>query len=642
MKLHQIIIFFGLFSFFSGFGQEETAIEEVIISPKSKKGVQLELNSVQIARKIATDVGHLLALFPGIQIRSYGDVGGMKTVSFRSLGAGHTALVQDYSSVSTTQSGQADMSTIPTDFLQKVELITCSPTRTDIPIHAKLAGAVVNCQTIHAFSSIPKHHFLIGFQGGSFSQLEAYTMGGIHKERFGIHVSGKFRSYKGDFPFTYKNGNQVIRDKRYNNGLMEFYGTFSTYVKIKKKHTIQLRIFGNDYEKQLAGAVVFYNSNTHQYLNGYGLNGALNYAYKSLKWDVFSSVNYQNNRLQYLDSNYLNFQGYLDSRYQASQLDFQVQAAYSPTTNISILLGSSAILEQLNSKQFSSVPYRNTYESFLGFQWDKVGILAVQLGAQGVQEKRFLGDTLIWNWLPTASWFFNLGSKQKIGFVYRYTVRQPSFSELYYQQIGNLGLRPEKAHLASLRYELSLPFKQGIFQTMIQPFYTYAYDKILAIPTKNLFIWSIQNIGISSAYGTEFIALFQKKLKQHTIGFRINYTFQYAIDLSNSNSVLYKNILSYSPLHTGNIELNYSWKGFNFFVLNNYVGNRYVLNQNIPANLLDGFYTLDAGAGYTQAFKKNEFTIRATVQNLTNNHYYYINYFVMPGIHFNIRLQYAI
>ncbi len=278
----------------------------------------------------------------------------------------------------------------------------------------------------------------------------------------------------------------------------------------------------------------------------------------------------------------------------------------------------------------------------MGIEWKAFGKILAQIGAQGVFEKR---DTTLksqWNLLPAVSWSFDLGSKNKIGMVYRYTCRQPSFNELYYQQIGNTKLRTEKAHIASIRYDLTLPFKKGVSQTMVQPFYSYIYDKILAIPTKNLFIWSIQNIGISDAFGVEFTELIQKKIKQHTLGMRINYTFQYTQDISDPLSPAYRHILSYSPLHSGSVELDYSWKKLSFFVLGSYLGERYALNQNIPSNLLEGYFLLDAGASYTQKLNKSELTLRLSVNNMTNKQYSYINYFVMPGTHFNIRLQYAL
>ncbi len=626
------------------FGQEVKPIEEVVISPRNEKdnSIQIELNKDRIQNKLANDLGQILSLFPGLQIKNYGDVGGLKTVSFRSLGAGHTALVQDFSSVSTTQSGQADLSAFPVDFIERLELITLSPTRTQIPIHAKLAGVVVNVESVHSYSGVNPRKIILGAQLGSFDQYEGYLMLQKRAKKWAGTLTGKIRSYGGNYSYSYLNGNNTIEERRKNNGLLEYFGTASVQFSPNQNHQFQLRLSGNEYQKELAGAVIFYNSNAAQYLNGYGLNAALNHHFKKNRWDVFSSVNYQKNNLQYLDSSYLNSLGYLDQRFYSNQLDFQSQASYSITENLGILLGSSLISEELSGKSLSGNPYRNTSESVFGLEWKKVGRILLQIGAQGIFEKR---DTVLksqWNLLPALSWSFDLGKKNKLSLVYRYTCRQPTFSELYYQQIGNTKLRTEKAHIASLRYELTLPFKKGFSQTMIQPFYSYVYDKILAIPTKNLFIWSIQNIGKSDAAGLEFTELIQKKIRNHTLGARVNYTFQYTQDISDPNSSTYRHILSYSPLHSGSVELDYSWKKISFFMLTSYLGERYALNQNIPSNLLDAYLLVDFGASYSHLIKNNELTLRFSLNNITNKQYSYINYFVMPGIHFNVRLQYAL
>lgn len=626
------------------FGQEVKPIEEVVISQSNERenSIQIELSKDKIQNKLANDLGQILSLLPGLQIKNYGDVGGLKTVSFRSLGAGHTALVQDYSSVSTTQSGQADLSSFPVDFIERLELIALSPTRTQIPIHAKLAGVVVNVESVHSYVGTNQRNVILGVQAGSFDQYEGYLMLQKRSKKWAGTLNGKIRSYGGNYPYTYLNGNTTIRERRKNNSLLEYFGTTSFQFSLNQHHRFQFRISGNEYKKDLAGAVVFYNSNAAQYLNGYGINASVNHQFRKNRWTVFSSVNYQKNKLQYLDSTYLNSQGYLDQRYNSGQLDFQSQAAYAITENLEVLIGSSFIYEELKGRSLLGNPYRNTSESLIGIEWKAVGKILAQLGAQGVFEKRENTAQSQWNLLPALSWSFDLGSKNKIGIVYRYTCRQPTFNELYYQQIGNTKLRTEKAHITSIRYELVLPFKKGISQTMIQPFYSYVYDKILAIPTKNLFIWSIQNIGKSDAAGVEFTQFIQKKVLNQTFGVRINYTFQYTRDISDPASSTYGHNLSYSPLHSGSLELDYSWKKLGFFVLTSYLGERYALNQNIPSNLLEAYLLLDTGVSYTQQLKKNELTLRLSVNNISNKQYSYINYFVMPGTHFNLRLQYAL
>lgn len=60
--------------------------------------------------------------FAGANVRDYGGIGGMKTVSVRNLGANHTAVSYDGVTVSNTQAGQIDLSRFATDNVQNVTL----------------------------------------------------------------------------------------------------------------------------------------------------------------------------------------------------------------------------------------------------------------------------------------------------------------------------------------------------------------------------------------------------------------------------------------------------------------------------------------------------------------------------------------
>jgi outer membrane receptor protein involved in Fe transport len=95
-------------------------------------------------------------------------------------------------------------------------------------------------------------------------------------------------------------------------------------------------------------------------------------------------------------------------------------------------------------------------------------------------------------------------------------------------------------------------------------------------------------------------------------------------------------------MHTGSAELSLNKLKWSAFILMTYQGERYALNQNIPSNLLEDFVLIDCGASYDFQFKQQHLLVRATLNNLTNNYYSYMRYFVMPGINFNIHLTYAL
>lgn len=639
-KLKHICLFFLSGVSFCLFGQEDS-LEGVTIYPNLQKTlpVALELPKKIIESQLAADLGQLTLFFPGVQLKSYGDIGGMKTVQFRSLGAGHSTFIQDYQQLATSQSGQADLSQIPAEFIHSLALISLNPTNVYIPVSAKLAGNILFMQSQLLHHSNDKSGAKLSVQLGSFKQYQGTLFGKIYSKKMNWAASGKMRSYDGNYPFTYKNGNTLEHTTRLNNGLFEYYGNLIGEYRIKNKHKLRLLINANHYKKELAGAVIFYNPSIDQYLSGYAFGTGIQHELVLKKSLFFTRFNYQYQALQYVDSSYLNNQGYLDNRYYSQQIDGDFQWKKQLSTNWAAALGGGLSIENVQSKTLPNTPNRTTVPGFIGLERTGVFNFSLQIGQQFVaQNNHNQGNN--WHFLPALAAGFKLGKAHLLQVILKSTLRQPSFSEMYYQQIGNTNLKPENAALASLRYNFDKIIKRWQTNLILEPYFTRVNNKILAIPTKNLFIWSIQNIGRTQAFGIE--ATFQNgiQLKHHLLSFRTNYTFQYATDVSDKNSAVYGNILSYSPLHTGAVQVAYSWKNVYLFVSGNAMSSRYTLNENKPAYLITGFYSIDAGINYKHTLKKGQFGVNFQLKNLTNNYYSYIAYFILPGINGTIRLTY--
>lgn len=68
------------------------------------------ISRAKIERMGATDLHEILKQAPGVSVRDYGGIGGLKTVSVRNMGAAHTAVNYDGIPVSDAQNGQVDIS----------------------------------------------------------------------------------------------------------------------------------------------------------------------------------------------------------------------------------------------------------------------------------------------------------------------------------------------------------------------------------------------------------------------------------------------------------------------------------------------------------------------------------------------------
>ena len=616
----------------------------VLRSYRTTERIELpSLNLQRIQQRLATDAGQLLVLFPGMQLRSYGGLGGMKTVSFRSLGAGHTTVVSDRFALSQTQSGQTDLGQIPVDFIRSLTLVQNAGTSTSYPIHAKLAGQIIAIETFHTQLSVNDSlKLILGMQAGSFGQLDGHFFISQRLSKWRFSLSMKGRTFNGKYPFTYQNGNSEVRTRRNNGDLTDMFGTASIAWIPTRQTSVQVAYSGALFDKGLPGAVVFYNETAGQRLNGNNHLLSIRHTFTSPRWSGSTTADIQQNSLDYVDSNYLNAQGYLHSHFVSQQTEAQTQWKFQPLKALELLAGTGFRYETLRSESIAGFPERLSLDGIVAAKL-RAGF-NFQLGLQSVQDIRPLETKRLFVLLPSADWIHQLNRRFYIGASYRYTVRQPSFNELYYNQIGNSDLHPEKAHLGAIRMEYRRESGNWLFRTNLQPFYVYAKDKILAIPTKNLFIWSIQNIGKSQAAGVEFTQKVVRKLQKATVNLNINYTFQYTQDLSDPKGPTYGHLLSYSPLHAGTAELGYERTNWGFSALMTYQGERYALNENIPVNLLEDFLLLDCSAFYTFQFGKREqrLIVRGAFNNITNNYYSYIRYFVMPGRNFTVRLSYEL
>ena len=92
----------------------------------------------------------------------------------------------------------------------------------------------------------------------------------------------------------------------------------------------------------------------------------------------------------------------------------------------------------------------------------------------------------------------------------------PTFNDLYYRDVGNMNLSPEKVGQFNVGFLYSHRFRPSNITISLTGdyFYNFIYDKIVAIPNKNLFIWSMLNFGKVRATGTEVNFSFLWKLIQ--------------------------------------------------------------------------------------------------------------------------------
>lgn len=638
---------------FHSLGQEKTnTLDEVLIEAHKKSNFEKEINRERIDQLQPHDLGHLLQHTAGITIRDYGGLGGMKTLSMRGLGGEHTKLVVNNQPVNNAQTGQADFGRIQLDNIDEVTVVVGDHQDFLRPVSAQLMGSSIHVKTFENSFSSKKLNIRASSMYGSFGQKEATL--GVKKggDNYFVAATGKYRDVKGNYTYELQGAEGVEERERENNAFNEYFfavggGYKFSNANTKNRHAVKINAQFDGADKELPGAVILYNSNADEILQteNYRMGGTYSFYGDNLKSRIYFT--HYDQSLRYFDPSYWNAQGFIDNRFSTSNNAGGGNMVYD-INDLQFALGTSLENSQLmSSRSDIGLPQRNVANSMVSLRYSNKWFIAkTSFVHQFYQDKnrslthgkeyhRFNPQVSI---SSTDSLFKTIQLKA----WYKKSMRPPSFNELYYSQIGNLSLEPEETHQINAGLLYNKQIKKISINGSVSAYSNWVTNKILALPTQNLFVWSISNIGRVHVLGTDFQAGLEHQVSTaFSWGVSATATLQNVTDQSDPNSPTFGHQIAYTPRITGNATLTANYKKIALNGTFFYVGERYSLNQNVSANRLSPFSLIDVSASYAlQLKKKHTLKIQGGVRNLPNTSYSFIRSFVMPGRNYFIKLSY--
>ncbi len=639
---------------FTSFAQVDSVqrVNEVVVSYAMRKPRMVQPRHTSISIKVIEemapeDAGELIRKFAGVSLKSYGGLGGLKTVSMRGLGANHTAVVSDGFSLSNAQTGQINLGQIQAENITNIVSIVGASGSFYQPISAQISGSLFLLETFENSFSRDTLQIRSSVRYGSFQQKNGYFGVKYTPNRFFISVSGAYRDAEGNYPYTFQNGVHQLNLERTNNDYKDWYYGVSAGFK-GKKTVARLGYKRKQFYQGLPGAVILYNQTQDERLT---TKEDLAFGDFSLNYDRLQLRIYGNgslNAMNYIDPTYFNSVGKIDVTYDNRSLTAGISVRADLHKYLEVFGGMEEVLSDLktNDSTFAQ-PVRFHNFGLLGLRFRKGRFGAeVHASSQYVDEQNRHGNSAHNRFRVSPFTSGTVRFMRDMAAVegwYRNSFRMPNFNELYYNNIGNNQLEPEDAHQFNLGIRTMPVVKNMNFQLRVNGFYNRVQHKIVAIPTQNLFVWSMQNIGEVEIYGGEAIFSAQKRIgKDWSIVTDLNYTFQHTVDITDSESPTYQHQVAYIPLHSANGDVSIHYKQTGIRISSNFVSERYALNENNAANRIEGFYTIDASIFHKmKVAQKNRIQLQLTMKNVTNNSYAYIRSFVMPGINYLISLSYA-
>jgi vitamin B12 transporter len=596
----------------------------------------------------ANSIGDAAKYFSGVLIKDYGGVGGLKTISVRGLGASQTGILYDGIPVSDEQTGQIDLSKYSPTFIEKLDLHLAGMPGTLTPART-YSGASLLEMTSSSFDAtyIHEQRWMGGLKAGSFGFWQPFAAASLpFKKNLLLTINAEATVSKGNYPYTVNNGVFSVRLNRENSEVGSIQCEANLLKLFSDSSTLQLKTGLYNSKRGLPGAIIFFNDRSVQKL--WDADYFLQERYKrklSKNTELLASAKYSNDYTRYTDPDYLNNQGGLDNQYQQQEFYFSAAVSHLVQPHLTLTLASDAAFGNMiaNLTGFA-YPFRESYWNSIAGQyhqklWQLNGSLLLtdifdqtKSGLAAGKKEKLTPALALSAWpMENSPFLFRA--------FYKDIFRMPTFDDLYYNFVGNTILRPEY----SSQYDLGITYSKRFNQTLrqfsigIDAYYNQVKDKIVAVPNKNLFVWTMLNIGKVQIKGIDVTSEIQLLLFNRIKWFtRIAYTWQQALDVTDPASNTYKNRIPYTPDNSGSGLTTFDYRGWLTGYSLIFSGIRYALGENNVYNELDGWMTQDFFISRQLRFNKVHINIKAEVDNLSNQFYDVVRYFPMPGRSFKM------
>jgi len=613
-----------------------------------------QLTQKDFIRYSSFNVADAVRNFTGVNIKDYGGIGGLKTISVRSLGASHTAVLFDGIQLNDAQSGQIDLSKFNLNNVQEITLYNGQAENLLQPARSFASASVLSIQTLQPSLTAAKPYLLqAGVKGGTFGLINPYLQWQQRiSERWSLIANGNYIHADGQYKYKTIGDRSDTLAIRKNGDVKSIQTDAALYWTKNDSNKFNVHINYYNAKRGLPGAVIFYNPATGQRLDNDDLFGQATWQHtwiSGLALLLDSKVS--GLKTHYFDPNFLNAQGFIEQHYQQREYYQSAALAYHLLPNWEISYSADVSRVDVDADIYKyAFPRRTSLLNVLASSY-KIGHWVFQgnllqtnisesvKNGTASKDQSVLSPTLVASVKPFAQANFQLRA------FYKNIFRAPTLDELYFFAFVPRTIKPEYVK----EYDLGFTWSKNMNNLLeyitltTDAYYNDVSNKILAIPNQNPAIFSYSNLGKVQVRGLDIGLKTQTRQVSNWSGrLSANYTYQQAQDVSNPSASNYRGQIPYAPKNT--IALNggvdHGQLGFYY----NYVwsSSRYYIGNNEPQYLMPGYAVSDASVVYRFISGRIPMLASLEVNNLFNQNYSIIRSFPMPGRSYRLTIQITI
>lgn len=637
----------------------QVELEEVQVTARRKPTAVIPVQTLQgqrLTELSAHSVADALRYFSGVQIKDFGGVGGLKTVDIRSMGTHHLGVFYDGIEIGNAQNGTVDLGKFSMDNIEEISLYNGQ--KSEIFQSAKdygSAGTLYIRARRPRFEQGKNYHLLVSMKAGTFGLANPSFLY-EHRLCDAVHlsVSGEYTYAHGRYHFRYRRvlpSGLVAWDTtavRENGDVQAYRAEAGLYGYLPQgKWSVKGYCYGS--EKGIPGAIVnnVWKNSQRQWDRNAFVQG--NFTHEWDKYSLLVNAKYSNDYMRYLNPDTTLM--YLDNHFTQQEAYVSMAHKYSVFDWWDVSLSADYQFNTLASDQPLFVhPSRHTgmfaAATAMHYRWLR---LQASVLATVMRDHTDQMDTLRTAVSPAVFVSYQplLNEQFFIRAFYKHVFRMPTFNDLYYTDMGNILLRPERA----VQYDLGAQYSQWRegdvvrqYGVKMDGYFNQIRDKIVAIPKGNgQYRWQMMNIGYVEILGVDVnadVTLVPKK--DLSLTFAATYTYQQARDLTDKKSEFYGGQIAYIPRHSTSATANITWRTWSLNYSFIYVGERYHNSANIPANYEQPWYTHDLSLAKIWRLPAGRLTTTLEVNNMLNQQYEVILNYPMPGINGRLAVKYEL
>lgn len=630
-------------------------IQEVVVTSRliSRETIPSQtLGGEELKKLNSLSVADALRYFSGLQLKDYGGVGGIKTVNIRSMGTNHLGIFYDGIELGNAQNGQIDLGQFSLDNVEEISLYNGQRSAIFQP-----ASDFGNAGSVYIRTKAPR--FMMGRRynllvRAKYGSSDTFRFSSLWEQKLSDHISSSLST-----GMLTSSGRYKFRYRRVTEDNTVAYDTTAV------RHNGDIWAFR--VEENVRGGIAdgYWNVKAYTYHSERGIPGAIvNNVWRrgERQWDhnTFGQAVFQKSfgdkfstkalaKYAYYVTRYVNndeTQIHVDNTYRQQEMYFSTSNVYEILSKWSVSMSYDFKWNKLNANMVDfAFPHR--YSNFVSLA---TALMLSRIQAQASLVEQVVKDHVKYGASSssrstlTPAFFVNVYPfESKLLAVKAFakkSFRMPTFNDLYYADMGNSKLNPESALQYDLGFVLNKDWKQGIvdhFRLQVDGYYNTVHDKIVAYPKGQQFRWTMLNLGKVHIRGVDAMAeVGLEPAKDWKVTARLQYTYQDARDVTDSNTSYYKDQIPYIPWHSGSAILGLSWREWDLAYSFIYSGERYSQQENILYNHLQPWYTHDMSVVY----HARKWSARLDVNNIFSQDYDVILNYPMPKRNYMLTLEY--